>query len=527
MNRRTFLCGLTLGTLAAPLAAEAQQALLGARAARASETPAQFDLVVRGGRVIDPESGFDEVRDIGIRDGRIALIAKQKLVGRKILDAFGSVVAPGFIDLHSHAVQLLAARVQAHDGVTTALELEGGMLDVPAFYDRIASRGWPINYGASASWALARLAAGKDVSPPTAASGLASLAELELASPEQSERVRVHLERALDDGALGIGILLGYAPKTGYREFADINRWAAARGVPTFTHVRFHAQLEPQSAFEAFQEAIAVAAGTGVHLHLCHVNSASGRMAPLVLADVAKAQAQGLRVTVEAYPYGAGAAAIGAAFLRDDELRRSGMKKEDFTHDGKALTAEEFDRLRTAAPRTRIVVPFLYPDTDPKDRAILDASILFPGGAIASDAQPWRIEGRDALTFADIWPLPEDALSHPRAAGTFSRFLRIYVRERQAISLRDALAKTSLIPARILERSVPQMRRKGRIAKGMDADLVVFALATIADRATYEKPAQTSTGIRHVIVAGVPVIENGILDPKSRPGQPVRRRQAR
>jgi hypothetical protein len=127
-------------------------------------------------------------------------------------------------------------------------------------------------------------------------------------------------------------------------------------------------------------------------------------------------------------------------------------------------------------------VPFLGPDTDPKDRAILDASILFPGGAIASDAVPWQIDGRATLPHAEIWPLPENAFAHPRSAGTFSRFLRVYVRERQEISLRDALAKTSLIPARILESSVPQMRRKGRIANGMDADLVVFDLATIADR---------------------------------------------
>jgi N-acyl-D-glutamate deacylase len=170
-------------------------------------------------------------------------------------------------------------------------------------------------------------------------------------------------------------------------------------------------------------------------------------------------------------------------------------------------------------------VHFLRPDTDPDDRAILDASILFPGGAIASDAGQWQIGAH--VIQGDVWPLPDNAFAHPRSAGTFSRFLREYVRERQAISLRDALAKTSLIPARILEQSVPQMRSKARIAEGMDADLVVFDLATITDRATYEKPAQTSTGIRHVIVAGVPVIENGTLDPNSRPGRPVRRTPAR
>jgi N-acyl-D-glutamate deacylase len=214
-------------------------------------------------------------------------------------------------------------------------------------------------------------------------------------------------------------------------------------------------------------------------------------------------------VTVEAYPYGAGSTAVGAAFFRGDALARSGLKKEDSTHDGKALTAQEFDRLQRGAPETRVIAHFLRPDTDPQDRAILDGSILFPGGAIASDAVMWQLDGR--VTHADVWPLPEHAFAHPRAAGTFSRFLRVYVRERQAIGLRDALAKISLIPARILEGSVPQMRRKGRIAPGTDADLVVFDLATIADRATYEKPAQTSTGI---------------LDPTSRPGRPVRRTPA-
>jgi N-acyl-D-glutamate deacylase len=499
--------------------------LLGPCAGQAADSSAEFDLVVHGGRVIDPESGLDGVRDIGVRDGRIALIAERRLSGRKMLDASGFIVAPGFIDLHSHAVQLLGARVQAHDGVTTALELEGGVLPVTAFYDRMAARRWPINYGASASWALARMAEVRGVPPERlVGGGVASLSGFTDHGPgstELLERVRRRLERALDEGALGIGVLLGYAPKTGRQEFADVNRWAAARGVPTFTHVRFHAQLEPQNAFEAFQEALAVAAATGGHLHLCHVNSAAGRMAPLVLADIARAQAQGLRVTVEAYPYGAGSTAIGAAFFRGDELARAGMKKEDFTRDGKALTAQEFDRLQREAPGTRIIAHFLHPDTDPQDRAILDGSISFPGGAIASDAIMWQLDGR--VTDTDMWPLPENAFAHPRSAGTFSRFLRVYVRERQALSLRDALAKTSLIPARILEGSVPQMRRKGRIAADMDADLVVFDMATIADRATYENPAQLSTGIRHVIVAGIPVIENGTLDPNSRPGRPVRR----
>jgi N-acyl-D-glutamate deacylase len=495
--------------------------LLGSDAIAADSSP-KFDLVIRNGRVIDPESGLDGVHDVGVRGGRIAAIAKEQLAGQQVLDATGLIVAPGFIDLHSHGWQLLGARVQAHDGVTTALDLEGGVASVTAFYNRIAEGGWPINYGASASWAHARTAEVRGMPAETPMAGnLTDFGRQGPASQELMRGLRARLERELDEGALGIGILLGYAPRTGREEFVELNRWAAARGVPTFAHLRFVANLEAPD--QSFQEALAVAAATGVHLHLCHVNSMAGRFARQILAAIAKAQTQGLRVTVEAYPYGAGSGAIGAAFLQGDSLARQGMKKEDLLRDGKALTAEEFDRLQKVAPRTRVVIPFLNSDTDPNDRAILEASVLFPGGAIASDAAPWTIDHRAPLMFADIWPLPETAFAHPRSAGTFSRFLRVYVRERQAISLPDALAKTSLIPARILEKSVPQMRSKGRIAKGMDADLVVFDMATISDGATYEKPAQISAGIRHVIVGGVPVIENGVLDPSRRPGRPVRR----
>ena len=216
--------------------------LLGLCAAQTADSSAEFDLVVHGGRVVDPESGLDGVRDIGVRDGQIVLIAERRLSARKMLDASGLIVAPGFIDLHSHAVQLLGARVQAHDGVTTALELEGGILPVAAFYDRMAARGWPINYGASASWALARMAEVQGVPPERlVGGGLASLsafADHGPGSAELLERVRRRLERALDDGALGIGVLLGYAPKTGRQEFADVNRWAAARGVPALVSRR-------------------------------------------------------------------------------------------------------------------------------------------------------------------------------------------------------------------------------------------------------------------------------------------------
>jgi N-acyl-D-glutamate deacylase len=185
------------------------------------------------------------------------------------------------------------------------------------------------------------------------------------------------------------------------------------------------------------------------------------------------------------------------------------------------LTDAEFDRLQKEEPRTGIVVHFLHPEDNANDRNILAQSILFPGGAIASDGGDWQVNREQIGN--DVWPIPANAEAHPRSAGTFSKFLRVYVRENNMISLNEALAKTSLIPAQILEASVPQMRHKGRIQEGADADIVIFDFKTVSDRATYEDPAQMSVGFEYVLVAGTPLVWGGELDTAVLPGRPVRR----
>ena len=122
---------------------------------------------------------------------------------------------------------------------------------------------------------------------------------------------------------------------------------------------------------------------------------------------------------------------------------------------------------------------------------------------------PWTSQGQPIAS--DAWPLPDDAFAHPRSAGTFSRFLRDYVRERRKVTLREGLRRMTLIPAQILEASVPQMKRKGRLQVGADADLVAFDLATVSDRGTYTLPNRTAVGMRHVIVNGTAVIRDGVL----------------
>jgi N-acyl-D-glutamate deacylase len=152
----------------------------------------------------------------------------------------------------------------------------------------------------------------------------------------------------------------------------------------------------------------------------------------------------------------------------------------------------------------------------------MDMSVLYPGGAIASDAMPWTLS--DGSTFTgDAWPLPADATSHPRSAGCFTRFMREWVRERQAVSLLEGVRKCSLIPAEILAASTPAMRLKGRLAPGADADVEVFDYATLTDRAEFHAMNRPAEGVRHLVVSGVPVISDGVLDLAARPGRPVRR----
>ncbi|MBB5518921.1 amidohydrolase family protein [Amphiplicatus metriothermophilus] len=494
-------------------------------AASAEET---FDLVILNGRVIDPETGLDAVRNVGVRGDRIARITKKNISGARVIDAEGFVVAPGFIDLHAHGQNIPSGRAQALDGVTTALELESGEYPVSSFYDAAAEEGRPIHYGASVNWSRARIAEITGQEPASHDD------EFErdpngpdwrymVADETQSERILARVQQGLDEGGLGIGVLLGYSPGSGRGEYYALHELAATNGVPTFTHARYLSNTEPDSSFEGFQEMVAVSAATGAQMHVSHLNSISLRNIAPIRAMLQGAQGRGVNITVEAYPYGAGATAIGTALFEGGnwQARLGGIKKSDFTLDGTPLTDAEFDRLQKEAPRTDIVVHFLHPEDKPEDQAILDQSILYPGGAIASDGGEWQINGEEIAS--DVWPIPAHAESHPRSAGTFSKFLRVYVREQEAISLIDALAKTSLIPAQILEESVPQMRRKGRLQEGADADIVVFGIARVSDRATYEEPAQMSAGFEHVIVAGTPLVSNGVLDTSVLPGRPIRR----
>lgn len=487
--------------------------------------------VISGGRVVDPASRTDAILDVAVADGRIAAIGTGLGGAERRIDATGLVVAPGFIDLHAHGQSIPADRMQAFDGVTTTLDLEAGVLPVASWYGRQAAQGRVLNYGASANWAFARIGAmtGSNEEASLEAFGRAMRDRRwveNVASDAEVAGILERLAQGLSEGGIGIGILNAYAPGAGVQELAAVCQLAATHEVPTFTHVAYMSAIDPESAAEAYIRLIGYAGATGAHMHICHFNSSSKTDVERCAALVAKAQAQGLPITVEAYPYGTGSTVLAAAFFSDPEFEArngTGYDSVQRVTDGRRFrNREELLAAQAAEPSTLVLWHVLDIENNAHHRDLLDISVLYPGGAIASDAMPWTLS--DGSVYAgDAWPLPDDATSHPRSAGCFTRFIRQWVRERQSVSLLDGIGKCTLIPAEILAPSTPAMRAKGRLQPGADADVVVFDFERLTDRAEFAAMNRPSDGVRHLMVSGQPVITDGVLDVSARPGQPVRR----
>jgi hypothetical protein len=329
-----------------------------------------FDVVLSGGRVIDPESGLDGVRHVGVAGATVRAVCREPLRGRRVVDVSGLVVSPGFIDLHSHAQDVAVHRLQALDGVTTSLELEAGASPVALAYRRAASQGRPLNYGFSASWAAARMIT-LGVGEPTGdittlLAHLGASAWQVPASAEARHTVLGRLREDLADGAIGVGILVGYAPLVDPGEFRAVAALAAAAGVPAFTHARELVENDPGTPVDGASEIVRAAAETGAHMHYCHINSTLRRRIDRVHALVARARAEGARVSTEAYPYGAGSTAIGAAFLAPELLARMEMTPRSivYTPTGeRPADAARLARLRATDPGA--LQHLILPGTDP------------------------------------------------------------------------------------------------------------------------------------------------------------------
>ncbi|MFN0104165.1 MAG: amidohydrolase family protein [Bryobacteraceae bacterium] len=456
-----------------------------------------FDLVIAGGRVMDPESGLDAVRHIGIRAGKIAAISATPLQGQIMLSAAGRVVAPGFIDLHAHGQSPEANEYQAHDGVTTALELEVGVPAVAAFLrardgKAILNYGATVSHGASRTMSMGEFAAEHAAWRQTHDYGFEILNKgryKTLANAEEYTLLGAALERGLREGGIGLGVAPQYYPGATreeiFRVFQMAQRWKA----PIFTHVR---SMGP----EAMQEVIGNAAATGVALHIVHINSMSLGQLPFVLDLIESARKQGMDITTEAYPYTAASTFLESTMFDDGWRDRLGISFGDLQWQttGERLTEETFAKYR-------------------KQGGVVIMHLMKPEWIRRAMASPFVMIASDGMPYAPR--------AHPRSAGTFSRVLGLYVREEKIMNLMDALGKMTILPARRLGAIAPRMKDKGRLRVGADADITVFDAARVRDMATFEKGLEFSQGIDHVLVNGVAVVRDGKTVPKVFPGQAV------
>jgi dihydroorotase len=437
---------------------------------------------------MDPESGLDAVRNVGITGGRIAAISASPLNGRTVVDVKGLVVAPGFIDLHVHKHSTEVYGFKARDGVTTALELEFGVWPVKAWYAQREDRSL-INYGATSGHIPATMAILGDIGNFAPSEATAN----RVATPAEVRQIRERVMQGLDDGALGIGFGINYLPNSSREEILDLFELAAGRKLPCFVHVRHGGPIEP-GAEDAVQEVIADAAATGAPLHIVHITSVGLRQTPTLLRMIRGARARGLDVTTEAYPYTAGMTDLSSAIFDTGWQEHQGgitYKDLQWAATGERLTPETFAKYRKQGGMVAI-------HSIPEE--VVRAAIADPMVAIASDS------------------VLENGIGHPRAAGTYARVLGRYVREQHDLTLMEALRKMTLMPAQRINQP-----NKGRIKAGADADITVFDPARVIDRATFDKPAQYSDGIPFVMVNGVFVVKNGEIQNGVSPGRAIRK----
>ncbi|HEX4225277.1 MAG TPA: amidohydrolase family protein [Pseudonocardiaceae bacterium] len=486
------------------------------------------DVLLRGGRVIDPGTGTDRVADVLVREGLIHSVdvALPVPAGALVLDVRGLVVGPGFIDLHSHVNSVRGHRLQAMDGVTTALELEAGATPVDLAYRVTAREGRPLNYGFSASWSMARAQVLLGTEPTMALESTLDLFGQQAwqrdSSPAELTAWLDVLDRELADGALGIGVLLGYAPRTDPAEFLAVARIAAKAGAPTYTHAREIVEADPTTPFDGAEELVRAAGETGAAMHHCHVNSTSRRHVDRVLDLLASAQAEGSQVTVEAYPYGAGSTGIGAFFLDPDRLSAWGLRPQSIVLVATGERIADADRLREVRatdPAATCILEFLD-ERDPADRAILARSLAFPDSIVASDAMPVQLPADASDPLA--WPLPPGTGTHPRTSGTFAKAIRLMVRETGTWTWLEAFRRCAYLPSRVVAGIAPDAEGKGHLGIGADADIVVLDPDRITDNATFTAPTRTSTGVTHLLVGGEFVVRDGELRTDAFPGRPLR-----
>ena len=480
----------------------------------ASAWAQSFDLVITNGRVMDPETKFDSVANVGVNNGFITSITKDKIKGKRTIDAKGHVVAPGFIDFHSHAQSEFGHKLYVRDGVTTPLDLEVGAYPVADFYDFWEGKSF-VNYGTNVAHVGARVAVLDGQKPNgrvlySAAVGAAmqdgAKFKTKTFDPMDEAAIVDAVEVELKQGGIGIAYPIGYYTVVGSPEVMAVTGLAAKYDLPITTHVRYLAQIPP-SGFMGLTEMLTIARENDVPMLMHHVPSNCLGLTEKCLDLIDSARAKGQKVIGEFYPYQYAGTYVDADYNAPGFEARMGIKASDYklAATGEPLTNKEFDRLRKEAPATDLLMYTMKQE-------YIDEAFTRPGVIVGSDGMPWIITDANGkkLGFTATFDTPYgSANGHARGAGAHARILRM-VREDKKVSLMDAISKMSYEPAVFLEDHVPQMKIRGRLQEGSAADITIFDPKTVTDNATPKigENSLPSTGIPYVVVNGQVVVDD-------------------
>jgi N-acyl-D-amino-acid deacylase len=424
--------------------------------------------------------------NIGISNGKITEMTKESIQGDETLDAGGMVVSPGFIDIHMHEdindpqnegftkEQYPTFRRMALMGVTTAIGGNCGYSRYPLndFFSELDERGIPIHYAGFSGYITLREKAG--LTDRYAA-----------ASDEQKGHIHELIRKEMESGAVGLSFGFEYAPGTSTKEAID-----AARVVAEYPGrlISAHFRYDGERAVDSIEEIAEIARITGVPVQVSHIGSCAGF--PVIMDQALRAldeaRTEDVDIMGDCYPYNCFCTSIGSAVFDDGcfekwKVDESAIYIAEGEHRGEYCTKELFQKVREEAPHT-MVVGFVMNEEE----------------VIKAIKHPLVMACSDGSFHGDS--------GHPRGAGTFPRILGRYVREEKKISLMDALAKMTIVPARRLN-----LKEKGRIKIGCDADLVVFDPDTIMDLSDFQHPTEKPVGISTVVLKGVPIVRNGNL----------------
>ena len=483
---------------------------------------ARYDTVILGARVVDPETGLDTIRNIGIEGDEIAAVTADEISGAVEIDGAGLVAAPGFIDLHVHGQDPYSEKLGVLDGRTSQLDLEAGAIPVSAYYDYKAGRSIS-NYGASVGLSFARVRVMDGIDSEgigmlnhtlqrTAATGNQWASRV--ATDDELDRIDELLEQGLDEGGLGVGVLPGYYSDARSEGLVRVAKIASDRGSFLTTHSRYISLVQPSGVL-GIQEMIALATSYGVPLLVHHVPTNALADTRTVLDMIDSANENGARIVGEMFPYVRGSTFIGARILDDGWQQRMDMDYDDlqWVETGETLTKESLETYRRERPDGLFIMEHIK-------RADMMAALIHPGVIVGSDGMVFVDEKGDLL--------PADApfgagRGHPRGAGTHGTYLRLAIDEGGS-SLPRIVAKTSYLPAAFLEDHVPSMKRRGRLQTGMIADITLFDPERVDGVADYAKGTNSvpSTGFVHVFVNGQAVVRDGKLVDGVFPGEPIR-----